>query len=1739
MPKPLDELLNELLPSRTESVPETPTSSSSFGPLMGAHQADIQYVNREGLSRVVGLPAELGEVVNEEVDSFFGIPPSAYRDPKTPLSEDEETFLKFQKMSRGETGGFLDKGIGTAAMAGGQMARILTRVAYLGTRVTSGIASRVVHPEGAVPEGESKGFTEDLSRVAREEGMGLLNMITDAIPQIMLAGPDFVGQSLGAKATSPGRAISDMEEFLDGPVFAGYKYLYEKAGGTPRTREEWKNYWIGKAGEAYQAPEIPYFGLHMGGAAGKFIAKKGKQAGGKVGRFVAEEAREAQRISADPLNTEGQLTYQLERADATRRLVQNERVMQGQEQLLAGMSPEANVAARRHFGPELDPKPTGRSQLEGGQPLGKLKTAEERASGKLAEDPVLLKSLDKLTGQEGSPTKSAKRSAQAFKKTMGIDRPKPLTVAEKAADALKLKNDLKAKEKKQQAKRISVTERLTGKKPKDIVDEIPKSKEKQAVPEQAKVPDRPKTEPPTTQPKPSVAVSDKAGKVKPDDYASEADFVKAHGSPMYHGTAADFEKFDVGLSGSVAKSDWGPGIYLESSKSGADSYRINAIKSKSKAYNDAYDEYQEIVKKLPPVSDVNSTPAYTKKSDMALKRFQEIGRQLDADKNSGRIVKVYIEPGAKTYKHNTTSGMTDPYLSEHLRSKGYDVLIVDEGKMIGETVILNPNVIKTHKQIIGQWKKAHPKKTTVPPTVKKSLTVEPKVSKTDIAKGGALGIAATALALSDDDAKVAGVLGLFGGKGKRGKKKPLSVADIAKIDLRPKKTGIVKRETSTRPIKSAIPAPVVPRVNYTGSTEKPAERIGLSKAQTEGLREELGLSKIPEAEKQTFVEWAEQAKAGGHDQNAMSVAKSMNEVKSGTFSNYAGLSVTEQMGMGMKRAELKKEYNRRAKMVDEFIERNDVRGVEKNRPALEQILEEIDLIDRALVRGRREVARALGVGRAVFDVETMDLASITSRAQRTKGARLTPEEKAVMSGVSKAGLEKETKFDKAQAEWDADVEVREKARAESIIRAQKALEQEAGKRTASKAKEIKSREDIVARLNELGFRANSITGLPVEVALLVGKLAFSHIKDGARGLNEVTKRTIKDVPDITPRDVRQALLASDPKVQKKARTEVAKTKSHILRQTRLLDKIEKAEQGIFNAPKKRAPTPADIKSLMNQLKKLRDNAYETIADPARLQQAIHNITLLREQLDGQYRNLKKKQRATPAEIESYRNEAKVLRKQMRMEDTLADLNEQLRTGEFKIPEKQMVPELPVHLQRLQVDVVIARRNVRMAIEELSPWTFGRGVKEGTGFLRTMKATADMSGVLRQGFLLTAMRPGVAVSSFGRAAKSMFSEHSAETYNQGIINAPHHYLREGARLFLSDLRGKLNAKEEHFASSWAEKIPVWGKVVKGSERHMTTYLNLLRVAAFDQFLAKHPNATPAELRGWADFINKASGRGDFGKYAGVGDLLALGFFAPKFALSRIQAPLALVGKKQRGLPRVQKAIAKELVATTALGVTTLTLAHFAGLEVGLDPDESDWGKIRFGDTRVDIFAGIQQPTRATYRVMRSALDATGLTDNVLRRDEDPYDIIEQFAEFKAAPVVSAIHSLITGKSAVGEDRTPWEVLYRSGVPIVVEGIIDEALEWDSPLSVPKVNTKALKDPETYAGPALDFFGIGANQYEDRISRARRDINNAIVDGDRVEAYKILWEWNIKHPHKGERISSDWVKKQFAKFRKGKS
>lgn len=912
-----------------------------------------------------------------------------------------------------------------------------------------------------------------------------------------------------------------------------------------------------------------------------------------------------------------------------------------------------------------------------------------------------------------------------------------------------------------------------------------------------------------------------------------------------------------------------------------------------------------------------------------------------------------------------------------------------------------------------------------------------------------------------------------------------------------------KKEVKPEPEKAPVEPKIAPKVE-----EVEPSIIGLNKAEQDAIRKFIDRPEFTPVEKRSFKMSTAEAKQGRFDENALSIADEVLKSK-------RPISDVEHAGMVLRAAKLKNEYKVSIKETSSLIERGEIGAAKIERIRSETIADQLEKLTDAGRQGRRETARALSIGRMMVDLDTYDLAPIMQRARVSKGTKLTPAESAKFEKMTAENSSLETALKEVETKYEKLLADKEKGIAEAVTR-REARKAKVTQRTATaREKILADRTNIKKQLTEMGFRVNDISGVTAEGAYLVGKLATTYIKEGALTLKEVVQKVLVDLPQLTERDVYRSLASKNPKAQKRAATEVTRRISRLKTEARLLSEIKDAEEGIFGPRKVRPEQSRQIKRLQRKLRELRNSAYRSGIEATKLEKAIQTINELQDQLANHYRTIRKGKRPEGPELTATREKIRELRSQMRVEDEIARLDEQLRTGEFEVRERPVPKEVPPEIEKAQIELKSKRSEIRAAIDAMSPWTARKVGIEAINTARTLKATGEMSGALRQGLILTLRMlrtdPVKAVRIHGRAVKSFFSKYTADQIDNAIRSADHHYIREKSGLELTKPGDKLVMREEHFQTQVIQRIPVIGEVVKAAERHMVSVLNMLRAEAFDQFLKKYPNATHAELSAWADAVNVFSGRGNLGRFRAIANTLSLGIFAPRFAISRVQTPYMFF--KYFKEPRVRAEIAKDLVTTAGFGLTILTLAELSGFDVGTDLRDADIGKIKVGDTRIDIWAGMQQPMRLITRLGVALTDKAGLTGEDLTEREKEFDPVEafgRFAGYKLAPSIRIPSELIKGRTLFGDKVTPGETAARAMVPIAYESVYDA---W-----------KAEGWRQAALTGGLEFFGVGVQTYKDSQSRTRRQIRRMAKADNLDGAYQKFFQWNLENPQ--NIISEDW-------------
>lgn len=373
-----------------------------------------------------------------------------------------------------------------------------------------------------------------------------------------------------------------------------------------------------------------------------------------------------------------------------------------------------------------------------------------------------------------------------------------------------------------------------------------------------------------------------------------------------------------------------------------------------------------------------------------------------------------------------------------------------------------------------------------------------------------------------------------------------------------------------------------------------------------------------------------------------------------------------------------------------------------------------------------------------------------------------------------------------------------------------------------------------------------------------------------------------------------------------------------------------------------------------------------------------------------------------------------------IEDQIADIKHQMKTGKFEETKKRKRKDEPAELTDAKRKLHQIQREARQKLYNLREKGWRDHLKMVATLPRTMIATADMSYGLRQGLIPSLGHPRIAARSWREAFKSFWSQNKADEVDVAMREHPMYDEIVGYGTHFSNMDSAISNREEFFASSIAEKIPGFGAVVRASERNMVTGLNMLRFGLMQDFLIRHPDASSEAKKAYARYVNIVTGRGQGKMLDRSAEELSLLFFAPRFAFSRVQAPYEAV--KNMKHPELRGEIVRQWSSLLVTGMTILALAKAAGHDVGDDPEDSDWGKIVIDDKiRIDIFGGLQQPLRILAKTIKGGYQYTTSGSTKV----NPIVDIGNFLKYKLSPPIMMANELITGEDVIGRDIEPIE------------------------------------------------------------------------------------------------------------------
>jgi len=372
--------------------------------------------------------------------------------------------------------------------------------------------------------------------------------------------------------------------------------------------------------------------------------------------------------------------------------------------------------------------------------------------------------------------------------------------------------------------------------------------------------------------------------------------------------------------------------------------------------------------------------------------------------------------------------------------------------------------------------------------------------------------------------------------------------------------------------------------------------------------------------------------------------------------------------------------------------------------------------------------------------------------------------------------------------------------------------------------------------------------------------------------------------------------------------------------------------------------------------------------------------------------------------------------------------------------------------------------------------------------RALQSTLDLSAVLRQGLVATAAHPRIASKAFKDMLKATASPQAYERLMTDIESDQLYPLALAARISFTDLseHASLAAREEAFSSDYAAKIPILGIGVRASSRAYTGYLNKMRMDLFKHqirlALAAGRDVNDEKfLRDIGKVINASTGRGEIGALEDWQPALNALFFSPRLMMSRINYLNPYWYVKLDGQARVEAL--RGFFAATGAVVSALALAErfIPGATVDWKhPRSANFGKIRVGDTRIDIAGGFQQYVHLASVLAPIYGGPAYISSTTGKRTKlgsgygvkTGLDVLQDFFVGKAAPLPAAGMNVLRGTDQVGEPLTAKGFAEKTFIPLIVQDTKDiynehhggiNGIEW------------------AIGGYGLGTFGLGIQTY----------------------------------------------------------
>ena len=594
----------------------------------------------------------------------------------------------------------------------------------------------------------------------------------------------------------------------------------------------------------------------------------------------------------------------------------------------------------------------------------------------------------------------------------------------------------------------------------------------------------------------------------------------------------------------------------------------------------------------------------------------------------------------------------------------------------------------------------------------------------------------------------------------------------------------------------------------------------------------------------------------------------------------------------------------------------------------------------------------------------------------------------------------------------------------------------------------------------------------------------------------------KDVLDgITKKDVLN-IIAGDYDAPKKelTRNETANTVRLLKREAELLKQLEQARKGEEKAKSETEKVSAN-----------------------------RRIDEIKEKIKEVQRINKQKTEAEPVEDLSAGSNEDVAKYEQKLQRRIEKLNRDLKEGNYlKEPDKKPIFKKSRKAQILEDRVIDLENKIRheRSKDEYNKRGFWRKafdkVMEVLGIRRLVQSAVDISVPFRQGATMISLPIPIPVIRNGKLdilsrgkidiwakgfmanLQSVFSPKKFDRIMHELRKDPqyHEMIKDG--VVFNDLgSADPNLHNEDFRKSFIYKIPIISEPLKASNRSADAFLNVTRLELYKRMRNNLERrgltreSDPKAFKYAANWAMSMTGRGNMTKMfenPTARTVLGNTFYGARLMASRFNL-LNPVTYFDPRVPRAAKIEAmKDMIGFTATTMATGMALAASGGKISLNPDDSDFLQIRFGDKVYDISGGLANYVRTGLRIAKAAYTkATGTKHQGREAVDNAVKSGFNFFRNKLSPNTAyAADAFLGGR--YGQDFDPADIarIY----PMYTEDFIKSIKEDGGLLA-----TTTVLLP--------NIFGVGYGSYASKgqIDKNLEDLKERNMRSDEMDSEKI--------------------------------